>query len=87
MCNVTFTYTQLWSRLHSILTGRGKSRTDALIKERYERDAGMYSWYGGSHPLLQRARTICREVDGLEDVLLNLVQFDPSTRMTFEVSV
>ena len=33
------------------------------------------------------ARRKCREIPGLEDVLLNLVQFDPHARMSYEVRI
>lgn len=58
---------------------------DKVIQESYEKDALVFSWYAGSHPGIQVARRRCREINGLEDVLLNLVQFDEKARMSYEV--
>ena len=58
---------------------------ERMIKEQYEKDAMKYSWYYGNHPGIEEARRRCRTFTGLEDVLLSLVHFDPSMRMSYEV--
>ena len=45
----------------------------------------VYSWYYGNHLSIEMARRRCRAFSGLEDILLNLVHFDPSMRMSYEV--